>query len=157
MIRLNIVFYNENIYTIVMGKSNVGIMWETGEVLKCNMLPQDLVCNINVAISRGNILVPQPAWEELGRMTVTEKAVGIRGWRKMTRLGVIMCVIDLYEDKLILWWSDPADIQRLVRERMEAFPADYPIESLAGHLVTVARQRQADFASSSSGHNSSEG
>jgi hypothetical protein len=150
MLYLNFVFLNEDIYTIIMGKSNVGIFWETGEVLKCNMSIQVLSENINIAISKGNIPVPQPVWEDLGRVSVTEKAVGIRGWRKMTRLGAIMCLVYVYEDKLLVSWSDPVDIQKFDLERVETFAPDYPIESLAEHLIAVARQRQAAFGKSSS-------
>ncbi len=133
-----------------MGKSDVGVLWETGEILKCDMSAHKLSDNINTAINKGNIPVPQPTWEESRRMTITEKAIGIRGWRKMTGLGAIMCLLDVDADKLLVWWSDPTDIRKFDLDRMETFAPDFPIESLAEHLIAVARQRQAAFGKSSS-------
>jgi hypothetical protein len=133
-----------------MGKSNVGIFWETGEVLKCNMSIQVLSENINIAISKGNIPVPQPVWEDLWARERHRKSGRNSRLAQDDQTWCDYVLVYVYEDKLLVSWSDPVDIQKFDLERVETFAPDYPIESLAEHLIAVARQRQAAFGKSSS-------
>jgi hypothetical protein len=123
----------------------VGIHWPTGEVWMCEAEIAPLADLLERARDREEATVPHPSQEEMRRVQPVEKAIGLRGFKKITRFGGIGCFVDWTDEGIEVDFSAPEDVRLVTRDSQprREFSADEPMNVLAQYILEQVQARQS--------------
>ncbi len=134
-------FYRDKVYLPTMGKTDVGIYWETGAVITCAAEAHDLAEALQRLRETETPSIPHPTRNEWRRVQPSQKAMGFRSWRKMTEAGVITCGVSWTNDSIRVYFSKPENVQEFGAHEIR-LPPDTPLEVIAERILDYVRKRQ---------------
>lgn len=145
MIEVTDVFiWNGKAYFPVNGKTEVGFFWPLEPIL-CSTLDIDAVTEtLTKIVAIGNPAMKHPTQAEFHLLTSVEKALGIRGWKKMAKVGVIRCVVWWMSDAIMVAFSPRGgrDVQEVDFANQQRLALNAPLRAIAEILLLEVRKRQ---------------
>ena len=142
---LNVYVLGERLYLPVLGKTDQGVYWPTDTVIDSELTVAKLADGLREAKTRGYPALPHPPQEALDQRTPVQERIGTSSYKRMARMGVVLCVPYWTEDSLYLAFSrrGAKDVQEIDYENRIKLPRDTAVEELAGHIIHELEGRRA--------------
>ena len=133
----NVFIHSGKAYLPVLGWTDAGMYHEYGPVLTCDADNAALATTLKELKALGNPPMPHPSHEVLDKASPVEKAMRIRGFKKMAREGVIVAVISQLEESWRVAFSpaDATDVQLIDYDQASKLPPDVGLEAIAKYIL----------------------
>jgi hypothetical protein len=140
----DVFIWNGSAYLPVNGKTEVGFFWPMGPVLRSALDIDAVTEALAKIVAIGNPAMKHPTQTEFRLLTPVEKALGIRGWKKMAKIGVIRCVIWWTRDAIMVAFSPQGtnDVMEIDFANQHKLSLDAPARSIAEILLQEVHRRQ---------------
>jgi len=137
--------WNGRAYLPVHGRAPNGFLWETEPVLECDLSGDALGARLREVVERGHPPIDDPTRDRERRVPPIHRALHMRGWRAMTRAGVLFCMISWHPDGVVLRFSTRrgASIEELDSEPGATFPPGVDTQAIAHRIVEEWNARNA--------------
>lgn len=155
MIEVTEIFmWHERAYLPVLGKTEVGFFWEAGTLLTAELSVDALEAALERIVELGNPSMRHPTQAEFQKLTPVQKALGMRGWKKMARAGVVRCGIWWIGGRILVAFSprDAKDIQETDFANQKEFPIDASLRMIAEHILREVSVRQLSGTANQEGN-----
>jgi len=140
----NVFIHSGIAYLPVLGWTDAGMYHEYGPVLTCSADHAALASTLAELKALGNPAMHHPSREALDKASPVEKAMRIRGFKKMAREGVVVAVISQLEESWRVAFSpaDAADVQLIDHDQAGKLPLDAGLEDIAKCILEEVDSRR---------------
>ena len=140
---LNIFFWNNKAYFPVLGKTEIGLFWDTDRLLIADLTVEALTTTMEEIIRIGNPPIRHPSQEEFRKRTPIQKALKMSSFKKMAQKGVICCVVYWNPDSIGVAFSSPnaKDVQEIDYANEKRYPIDTSTITIVKYILAIVSKR----------------